>query len=277
VGADAYHACTSFIIMSGGSTSFVITVSGSDASGGAGLQADNRAIHATGSFPLNVVTALTLQSGRGVESIDLTPPELVRMHLIGLLNTYPVSVIKAGMLGCASIVNVLAEVLEQYPSVRLVLDPVLQATSGRPLLDGEGVAALLKNLIPRTFIISPNLSELDVLTGGTGISNDELEKTAASKLLEAGCLGVLVKGGHRPKGPCLDRLYVPDAVIEFSSDRISTVNTRGTGCALASLIAGGLANGLSLEDSITAGKNLLTSALKEQSESKWPGSGPAFL
>ena len=262
---------------SGGSNSFVITLSGSDASGAAGLQADNRAIHAAGAFPLNVVTALTLQTERGVESIDLTPPELVRMHLIGLLNTYPVGVIKVGMLGNASIVNVLAETLEQYPSVRLVLDPVTQATSGRPLLDEEGLAALLENVIPRTFLITPNLPELENLVGGKDISSDELEKTAANDLLEMGCSAVLVKGGHRPKGPCLDRLYMSDDLHEYNSSRVSTLNTRGTGCALASLIAGGLSNGLSLKDSITSSKRLLTSSLEAHAELDWPGKGPAFL
>ncbi|MDA1067396.1 MAG: bifunctional hydroxymethylpyrimidine kinase/phosphomethylpyrimidine kinase [Verrucomicrobia bacterium] len=252
-------------------------MSGSDASGAAGLQADNRAIHAAGAFPLNVVTALTLQTEHGVESIDLTPPELVRMHLIGLLNTYPVSIIKAGMLGNASIVNVLAETLEQYPSVLLVLDPVIQATSGRPLLNEEGVAALLKNVIPRTFLVTPNLSELEVLAGRKDILNDPFERVAANDLLKTGCSAVLVKGGHRPEGPCLDRLYLSNDLIEFSSNRVSTRNTRGTGCALASLIAGGLAKGLNLENSIMTSKQLLTSSLEALAEFEWPGSGPAFL
>jgi hydroxymethylpyrimidine/phosphomethylpyrimidine kinase len=266
------------LIMSfGGSACFVVTVSGSDASGGAGLQADNRAIHATGAFPLNVITALTLQTTQGVESIDLIAPELVRMHLIGLLNTYPVRVIKAGMLGNAAIVNLLAETLEQYPGIKLVLDPVIQATSGRPLLDREGIDALLKKLIPRTFLVTPNLSELEVLVGGTVIENDELEKVAANDLLKTGCSGVLVKGGHRPKGPCIDRLYLSGEVIEFTSNRVSTLNVRGTGCALASLIAGGLAKGQGLEDSITTAKHILTSSLEAQAARKWPGAGPGFI
>ena len=114
---------------------FVLTVSGSDASGGAGLQADNRAIMSCGGFPLNVVTALTLQTPAGVQSIDVSEPELVRMHMIGLLKNYPVKSIKTGMLGSGGIVEILTEVISQYNSIPLVVDPVLRSTSGRPLLD----------------------------------------------------------------------------------------------------------------------------------------------
>ena len=258
------------------SPAFVLTVSGSDASGAAGLQADNRAIYAANAFPLNVVTALTLQTREGVQSVELSSPELVRMHLVALLNAYPVQVTKAGMLGNAGVVEVLAETLQQYPSLRLVLDPIVEASSGRPLLDNAGVNSLVELLVPHCYLITPNLPELATLVGKDEIKDDDQESDAANRLIDFGCHAVLVKGGHRPEGPCVDRLYRIGEWSEFSSERISTTNNRGTGCALASLIAGGLANGLALENSIEAGKQILTGSLEAHTGTKWPGSGPAF-
>jgi hydroxymethylpyrimidine/phosphomethylpyrimidine kinase len=259
------------------SRSYVVTVSGSDASGGAGLQADNRAILATGAFPLNVVTALSLQTDRGVESLDLVSADLVRMHLVGLLKAYPVSVLKVGMLGNAEIVQVLSEILEHYEDLKLVLDPVLSATSGRPLLDKKGLVLLKDRLLPRTFLLTPNVPELSTLSGCRDLSNEETELKAVSNLLESGCYAALVKGGHRCGNVCVDRLYWEEQTQEFSSPRLDTQNTRGTGCALASLIAGGLANGLELQAAIQNAKARLQESLTDRSREVWPGNGPGFL
>ncbi|MCZ6671899.1 MAG: bifunctional hydroxymethylpyrimidine kinase/phosphomethylpyrimidine kinase [Verrucomicrobia bacterium] len=256
---------------------FVVTISGSDASGGAGLQADNRAIHAMGAFPLNVITALTLQTGQGLQSIDYSPPELVRMHLVSLLNTYPVEVVKAGMLGNAAIVNVLAETLETYPEIRLVLDPVLRASSGRPLLDQEGVDSLLNALLKHTYLITPNLPELALLTGLEAVESWKQEEEAVKILLAKGCQAVLVKGGHRSGSTSIDRLFSKLGVKEFSTSRVKTEHTRGTGCALASLIAAGLAEGNGLEESVNEAKQTLFQSLQAQESNSWPGNGPAFF
>ena len=256
---------------------FVITVSGSDASGAAGLQTDNRAILAAGAFPLNVVTALTLQTSRGVESMDLVSPDLIRMHLLGLLREYPVSVIKAGMLGQADTVGVLVEVLSQYPDLKLVLDPVCQATSGRPLLDPEGLQILKDQLLPKTYLLTPNIPELELLSDRTDVQSKKAEIGAVNGLMEQGCQAVLVKGGHREDEDCVDRLYSGSKVTEVSADRVITENTRGTGCALASLIAGKLAVGTELTSAVSEAKEVLTQALKANSTDLWPSSGPGFL
>lgn len=256
---------------------FVITVSGSDASGAAGMQADNRAIHATGAFPLNVISALTLQTDLGVQSIDVSPPDLVRMHLINLLNTYPVSVMKVGMLGNSEIVEVVAEALEQFPDLRLILDPVIEASSGRPLLDGRGIEALVNQLLPRTFLLTPNLPELARLAGVCDVDTDRQEIDCVNVLLEKGCRSVLVKGGHRVGDNVEDRLYDSRGSKSYPSERIETKNSRGTGCALAALISGGLACGISLDDSISQAKSLLSESLDSHSGEDWPVSGPSFL
>jgi hydroxymethylpyrimidine/phosphomethylpyrimidine kinase len=253
---------------------YVVTLSGSDASGNAGLQADNRAIHAMGGFPLNVVTALTLQTESGVQSIDTTAPELIRMHLFGLLNSHPVKVIKAGMLGNAEIVGVVVEALRQYPSIKLVLDPVLQATSGRPLLDEGGINAMLTDLLPMTYLLTPNLPELARLTGLAEPFSNEMEQMAAEQLLQCNCKAVLVKGGHRTGDLATDRLYQTSGVSDYRVPRIETTNTRGSGCALASLIAACLAKGKSLEEAVSDSKAVLSASMRRPAGI---GNGTAFL
>ncbi|QXD25414.1 hydroxymethylpyrimidine/phosphomethylpyrimidine kinase [Opitutia bacterium ISCC 51] len=256
---------------------YVITISGSDASGGAGLQADNRAILSTGAFPLNVITALSLQTDRGVESLDLISVDLVRMHLLGLLKAYPVSVLKVGMLGNAEIVQVLVDVLEQYRDLKVVLDPVLRATSGRPLLDQEGFSLLKDRLLPRIFLLAPNLPELVAFSDSSELGTEETEAGAVAALLETGCHAVLVKGGHGLGNDCVDRLFWANESQDFTSPKVDTQNARGTGCALASLIAGGLANGLELQPAIHKAKLRLHQSLIDRSDEDWKGHGPGFL
>lgn len=259
------------------SPALALVVAGSDASGHAGIQTDNRAMLAAGVFPLNVITALTLQTGKGVESIEVTSSELVRMHLIALLNAYPVKVLKAGMLGSVGNVSVLIEVLEQYPDIHLVLDPVLSASSGRPLLEKEGVEKLRQGLLKHCYLLTPNLPELAQLSGMPEVSSDEEEKYAVEELLSAGCKAILVKGGHRQGDQALDRLYQKGVVAELAAKSVTTFNDRGTGCALASLIAAGLVQGFDLESACRKAKTMLSRSLENQAVVDWPGAGPSFL
>ena len=258
------------------SPAFVITVSGSDASGCSGVQADNRALLAAGVSPLNVISALTLQTSDGVESMEIMDTELVRLHIHRLLNAFPVGVIKAGMLGNAEIVKVLAETLKVFPQVRLVLDPVIRATSGRPLLNGEGMECLKNELLPLTYLLTPNFLELAQLAGVEKIDSNASEKEVVKDLLSGGCQAILVKGGHRDERLARDRLYTENGPQDFASERIITDHTRGSGCALASLIAGALANGRGLVESVEFAKGLLDLSLKQGRSRVWPGKGPAF-
>lgn len=252
-----------------------MTVSGSDASGGAGLQADNRAILSCGGFPLNVVTALTLQFPAGVQSIDFSDPELVRRHLNGLLKAYPVQAIKTGMLGSGPIVKTLIETVSRYPEIPLVVDPVLRSTSGRPLLEEDGIQELKNGLLPKCDLVTPNLMELDELTGRDVVLSESEERAAARQLLETGCRAVLVKGGHRKGDSVSDTLYSKNGIHEFPGQRVDTPNTRGTGCSLASGIAAGLAAGRDLASAICQAKSMVQNNLKLHEEDVWPGHGPA--
>ncbi len=239
------------------------------------MQADNRAILSCGGFPLNVVTALTLQTPAGVQSIDVSDPDLVRRHLIGLFNAYPVQAIKTGMLGNGGIVKTLTETVSRYPGILLVVDPVLQSTSGRLLLDEEGIRELKNGLLPQCDLVTPNLMELAQLTGRDGVLSGSEDRDAALQLLETGCEAILVKGGHREGDSVSDTLYSSDGTLEFPGQRISTRNARGTGCSLASGIAAGLAAGRDLKTAIERAKSMVQNSLKLHKDDVWPGSGPA--
>tara|TARA_Y100000588_G_scaffold130416_1_gene142877 strand:+ start:7413 stop:8213 length:801 start_codon:yes stop_codon:yes gene_type:complete len=256
---------------------YVLTISGSDASGCSGVQTDNRAILSCGATPLNVISALTLQTSEGVESIEIVDAELVRLHVNRLLSAFPVGVIKVGMLGNASIVRVVAEALEYYPDVHLVLDPVVRATSRRPLLDAEGLEFLINELLPKSYLLTPNTEELAVLGQIDGIPSEIQEKLVVDQILSRGCRAVLVKGGHRKERTARDRLYFEDRIQDFSYQWIETENTRGSGCALASLIAGGLATGKNLLESVNSAKGAIDLALTEGKKRFWQGRGPAFF
>jgi len=257
--------------------SFVLTVSGSDASGCSGIQADNRALLTSGATPLNVISALTLQTSETVESVEIVDAALVRLHLNRLLNTFPVGVIKAGMLCNSSIVRVLSDALDTSSDVRLVLDPVIRATSGRLLLDGGGQEMLEKELIPKAFLLTPNMEELAILGHVDAIDSEAKEKEVVDGIMSSGCQAVLVKGGHRSEFTARDRLYFEDGIKDYSSNWIDTQNTRGSGCALASLIAGGLATGESLLEAVNSAKKAMDLALEEGKKRFWKGRGPPFL
>ena len=212
----------------------------------------------------------------GVQSVDICDPEQVRLHMSGLLKSYPVKSIKTGMLGSGCIVKVVTEVISQFRHVPLVVDPVLRSTSGRSLLDEDGIRELKKELLPRCDLVTPNLTELAELTGRDGILSSSDESDAALKLLETGCGAVLAKGGHRKGDSVSDRLFSPDGVKEFPGERVDTPNTRGTGCSLASGIAAGLAAGSDLQTAIQRAKSMVQNSLEHHKDDVWPGSGPAL-
>lgn len=252
---------------------YVLTISGSDSSGRAGMQADNRAIHAVGGFPLNVVTAVTLQSPKGVQSIQMMDANFVEAQLRSMLKSYRVRAIKSGMLGNADIVRRVATVLSEYPDIPYVLDPVLCSSSGAALLEPAGVEVLRSLLMPRATLTTPNLDELEILCEQTV---DAFE--GAAQLASTCGQSILVKGGHATGPKCEDWLFYPDGRRHcFSEERIDTRNTRGTGCALSALIAAHLGwEPDELEDSITAAKDQLAAALWEHSKEAWKGGGPSL-
>ncbi|TVP80827.1 MAG: hydroxymethylpyrimidine/phosphomethylpyrimidine kinase [Puniceicoccaceae bacterium] len=256
---------------------FVLSIAGSDSSACAGIQMDNRAIEACGAHPLNVLTAITVQTPDGVIASEVVSTVSFVQQLEGVLKSFPVAAMKSGMLGSAAIVAALAEVLEKYPQIPYVLDPVCQSTSGTALLDTEGISQIRQRLLLRAQLVTPNLDELRLLVQADDYNaNTPREVIAGAIAQQYGC-AVLLKGGHGESIESTDELYFPNGKREaFSAPRIQSRNTRGTGCALSALIAARLAHGDAMEIAVATAKQRLSEGLVQQAKVSWLGAGPAF-
>ena len=252
---------------------FVLTLSGSDSSGCAGMQADNRAIHAAGGFPLNVLTAITVQTPKGVEKVSIQSGEFVGEQISHLLESYPITAIKSGMLGNEDIATSVLRSLKKFPEIPYVLDPVMVSTSGTRLLE-EGALEVFRNgLFHRATLITPNLDELRLLSGDRLIDPTD----AARELAETTNSSVLLKGGHIDGTDCIDWLFTADREPRpYRASRIQSDNLRGTGCALSSAIAAYLGQGDIVPDAVHKGKELLSDRIRQGVSVHWVGDGPAF-
>lgn len=237
----------------------VLSIAGSDPSGGAGIQADIKAICANGGYAMAVVTALTVQNTQGVAGVAPVAPDSVKRQIEAILSDMRVDAIKIGMLGHVDVVKVVAACLEGI-SVPVVLDPVLASTSGASLLDGAGRAALLELLLPRVSIVTPNLPEAAVLLGcDAALDREEMCKQAEA--MRAYGPDVLLKGGHLPGEACADLLVSRDASQWYEAKRVSGRNSHGTGCTLSSALACQLAAGEPLTRAVQAAKDYTLQAL----------------
>lgn len=221
----------------------VMTIAGSDPSGGAGVQADLRTFAAWNVTGVSVVTALTVQNTQGVEASYLLEADVIGAQLEAILRETKPQAVKIGMLGGARQVRVVADALRWYETPNVVLDPVLASTGGVPLLDEEGRAALIEELAPLCRVVMPNQDEWRLLPG-------------------LGVRDVLLKGGHLEGQPVDTLIYAAGGSREFAGERINTPHTHGTGCFLSSAVAAGLAMGLALEEAIGEAKRRLTEALR---------------
>ena len=237
-----------------------MTIAGSDSGGGAGIQADLKTFAALGVYGTSVLTAITAQNTRGVMAVHEVPPEMVTAQMDAVLTDIGADAVKTGMLANSSIIEAVAEGLERHGVTRLVVDPVMVAKSGDRLLREDAVKALRTRLLPLATVVTPNIPEAEVLAEMT-IETPEDARTAARRIREQGAKAVVVKGGHMP-GPAVDRLYDGDTFSEFSTPRIETKNTHGTGCTFASAIAAGLAKGMELEEAVKTAKDFVTQALR---------------
>lgn len=237
----------------------VLIIAGSDSGGGAGLQADIKTVTMLGGYAATAVTAVTVQNTLGVTAIHGIPPGIVEGQIKAVLDDIGVDAIKIGMLGDAATIEAVARGLEGV-SVPIVLDPVMVAKGGAPLLQDDAVDALVRLLVPRAALLTPNVPELEVLSG-SDVTDEADMLLAAQDLLAAGPGAVLAKGGHMEGERVVDWLVTHNSQNRFEAPRISTRHNHGTGCTLSSAIAVGLAAGLPLAVAVERARAYLLSAL----------------
>lgn len=235
----------------------VLTIAGSDCSGGAGIQADIKTICAHGLYAMSAITALTAQNTTGVYGIHEVSPEFVAQQIDCIFKDIRPDAVKIGMVSSGKIIEAIADRLSFYKADNIVIDPVMVSTSGGKLIDESAKRALLSRLFPLGVVITPNIPEAEALSGVK--INTEADMVKAAQNINCGC-AILIKGGHL-SGDAADLLYSKEECSWFRSRRINNPNTHGTGCTLSSAIACGLAEGKSLAKSVSAAKEYLLGAL----------------
>ena len=239
----------------------VLSIAGSDCSGGAGIQADIKTITVHKMYAMSAITALTAQNTTGVYGIVDVSPEFVAQQLDCIFTDIRPDAVKIGMVSSSAIINAIADKLIEYKAVNIVVDPVMVSTSGSRLLKEEALSSLRKNLLPLANVLTPNIPEAVELSGIKICCKDTM-RAAAQTIAKTGGMYVLLKGGHF-EDSADDLLVAPDGTEKwFLSERIDNPNTHGTGCTLSSAIACGLASGLSMEESVASAKVYVTEALK---------------
>ena len=239
----------------------VLIIAGSDSGGGAGIQADTKTVTALGGYAATAITALTIQNTLGVSGVIATPPDAVRAQMQAVLSDIGADAIKTGMLGDKLLIETLAEAFEAIPAIPRIIDPVMVATSGDPLLPRNAVDAVRRLMIPGAALVTPNAPEAEVLTG-KAVDGVNGQRRAAERLLEMGAAAALVKGGHVPGDTIVDVLATQSGEHIFDGPRIVTSSTHGTGCTLASGIAAGVARRLTLEGAVALSRAYLTEAIR---------------
>jgi hydroxymethylpyrimidine/phosphomethylpyrimidine kinase len=239
----------------------VLIIAGSDSGGGAGIQADLKAVTALGAFGMTAITALTAQNTLGVHGVLPVPLDFLRQQIAVVLDDLGADALKTGMLAdSATIDAVCDEITARAPGLPLVADPVMVAKGGHPLLVPEAADTLKRRLLPIAAVLTPNLPEAEALCG-FAIADVGAMHQAAKALLALGPKAVLLKGGHLPGDEVVDLLATGARIEIFRDRRIATRHTHGTGCTLASAVAAGLAQGLSLRDSVIRARAYVRAAI----------------
>ena len=242
----------------------VLCIGGSDSSGGAGIQADLKAVNAYGCWGMSVITAVTAQNTLGVQDVFAVPAEFVKKQMDVVLSDIGPDAVKTGMLLNADIVSAVAEIVKKYNIRKLVVDPVMVAKGGRKLMLVKARQALIKKLLPLALVVTPNIPEAEELAQ-MEIKNIADVKKAAKIIYETGVQNVLIKGGHLKSGKnkfVVDILFDGKNYLEFSAPRIDSSDTHGTGCTYASALACGLASGKDVVAAAGEAKELVTRAIK---------------
>lgn len=238
----------------------VLTIAGSDSGGGAGIQADLKTITLLGGFGMSVITALTAQNTLGVHGIHDVPADFIKAQFDAVASDIGVDSAKIGMLSNVSTIQAVASKIREYGITALVLDPVMVAKSGARLIQEDAVESLIQELIPLTLVITPNIPEAEVLAG-LEIKTDANIREAARRIHAKGAHYVVIKGGHLP-GVARDTLFDGHNFREYSSPRIDTADTHGTGCTFSAAIATSLATGMDVPEAIERAKHYTTTAIR---------------
>ncbi len=242
-------------------TPIALTIAGSDSSAGAGIQADLKTFAALGVYGASVITAVTAQNTKGVAAIHDVPPDCIAAQMDAVFCDLAVCAVKIGMVSQVPAIETIAAGLERHGQRKVVLDPVMVASSGDRLLSSDAVAALRRLLIPRALVLTPNLPEAAALLDAPIAAGETEAQAQAERLLALGPRAVLIKGGHGQGAESVDLLVEADAVARLAAERIATKNTHGTGCTLSAAIAAGLAKGLDLSASVREAKAYVTAAI----------------
>lgn len=240
----------------------ILSIAGSDPSGGAGAQGDIKTFSALGCYGMAALTALTAQNTLGVQAVQPVSADFVSAQIESIFSDIAVDAVKIGMIGAVENVEAIALQLRRFAARNIVLDPVMVASGGHSLGGDRLMAPIRETLFPLARLVTPNLMESALFAGDRMPENPGEMRAIALKLHALGAPAVLVKGGHLPDGAAFDLLYDGAEFTEFSAPRIATRNTHGTGCALSSAIAARLGQGADLKQAIRDAKTFLTEALK---------------
>ena len=253
----------------------VLSIAGSDCSGGAGIQADIKTISALGCYAASAITAITVQNTLGVTAVHAVPPEIVAGQIRAVMDDIKPKAVKIGMVNDADTIKAIADTLADYDieNINIVVDPVMVSTSGSKLMQDDAIKVFIEKLLPMSTLITPNIYEAEILAGKK-ITDEESMNDVAGIILSKRAGAVLIKGGHKEGEKKIDMLYCPVRKTEsreseltamfgdsFESETVETRNTHGTGCTLSAAIASNLAMGLGINKAIDKAKYWLTSAL----------------
>lgn len=238
----------------------VLSIAGSDCSGGAGIQADLKTFSAHGTFGMSVITSVVAENTVRVLGVEDVSPTMIQQQIDAVFEDIPPHAVKIGMLSQVATMRSVAEKLQQWQPQNIVLDPVMYAKNGAPLMDPDSIDILIAEVVPLADVITPNIPEAEKMSGLHIRSLAEME-LAARSIYAMGCKSVLIKGGHST-GDATDILYDGTEFFYYTSERIETKNTHGTGCTYSSAIAANLANEKSLDQAVAAAKEYVTTAIR---------------
>lgn len=241
----------------------VLSIAGSDSGGGAGIQADIKAISALGCYASTAITAITVQNTIGVEAVHPVPLNIIEGQIEAVLTDIGADAVKIGMLQSAEIVQTVSKTLRKHKARNIVLDPVMVSTSGHRLIEESAIQTLVEELMPLARVVTPNIPEAEILLGGIKLDCQNALPAAAKQLAEQYNTSVLLKAGHLIEDRLVDYFYDIETktMLELPSERITTRNTHGTGCTMSSAFAALLAQGKTLQQAATGAKDYVANAI----------------